>query len=561
MIQSKQDNRSRLIGPLTIRSWLLLLGVCLVVYSVNLGGARVLTSHEVDVAGGARQMIAEGDWLIPKIGDHSWLEKPPLLHWLAASSIILFGEASEWVVRLPSVVAGVILVLLVAMTVGRWIDEKAGLLAGLIQCTSWYMMTYARLAEADMLLACMVVFAIVVFIHLQGIGLPRPSRRPRMLAMIFWVLIGLTNLCKGPMFGAVMALTPCLAWLLWRCEPRAWKRMWSPVGLGLGLLIAVAWPFLVIMKEPSALDLWLSHTVGRAKGDIGYGRPWYYYLTKFPSSLLPWTLITVIGAIPSLKRMWKKADSVDRFTWLWALAPMFLLSLSHGKHHHYLLPCLPGFTFVTTKGVLKLAQYIRDHGKYTVAVAWSVITVISPAVLTTGLVAGFRVADYRVDAWMLGGLLSVGFFLMGVFTLGKQPARVFTVLLLVFVLGSIQANLHVLPNRDDRRHDRRFLMTLHEGLPPHSLLFAAGGGPKIVRHIFYVQVPLIGVWNLEDIGQYLGEEKVFFVVGRMNILESLDHFGNVTVVSQSEYTRHEESPRDRYTLFRIQRTEFSDIRH
>ena len=560
MIQSKQDNRLRLIGPLTIRSWLLLLGVCLAVYCVNLGGARALTSHEVDVAGGARQMIAERDWLIPKIGDHSWLEKPPLLHWLAALSIILFGEVTEWVVRLPSAVAGVTLVFLLAMTVGRWIDEKAGLLAGLIQCTSWYMMTYARLAEADMLLACMVVSAIVVFIHLQGIGLSQPSSRPRLWAMVFWILIGLTNLCKGPLFGAVMTLTPCLAWLLWQRELRAWKRMWSPVGLGLGFFIAVAWPLLVIMKEPSALDLWLSHTVGRAKGDIGYGHPWYYYLGQFPGQLLPWTPMTLIGAIPSLKRMWRKADSVDRFTWLWALAPMFLLSFSHGKHHHYLLPCLPGFLFMTVKGMLILAQDIRDHVKNIVVVAWSFIVVISPAILTAGLVGGFRVDDYRVDAWMLGGLFSVGFLLMGVFILKKQPARVFIVFLLIFVLGNVHAHLYVMPKQDDRRHDRRFLVSLHEELPPNALLFAAGEGPKIVRHIFYVQAPLIGVWKTEDISKYLSEEKVFFVIGRMNIFESLEHFGNVTVVSQSQYTRDEKSPRDRYTLFRIQQTEFSQIR-
>lgn len=559
MIQSRKDKRSRLIGPLTIKSWLLLLGICLVVYCVNLGGARVLTSHEIYVAGGARQMIAEESWLIPKIGDHSWLEKPPLLHWLVASLIILFGEASEWVVRLPSVAAGVILVLLVAMMVGRWMGEKAGLMAGLIQCTSLYMMTYSRLAEADMLLACLVVSAIVVFIHLQGIGLPQPSNRPRLLAIVFWVLIGLTNLCKGLMFGAAMALIPCLTWLLWQRERHAWKRMWSPIGLVLGIFIAGAWPALVIIKEPSAVDLWLAHTVGRAKGAIGYGHPWWYYLAKLPSSLLPWTLVTLIGAIPSLKRMWREADSADRFTWLWALVPIFLLSLSHGKHHHYMLPCLPGFTLVTTIGMFELARRIQEHNKYVVSAAWGVIAVISPALLVASLVAGSRLADYRVDAWILGGLLCVGFILAGVFTLRRRPGHVFAVFLFAFVLGTIQVHLHVMPTRDTRRHDRQFITTLHKHLPPQPLLFATGG-PEIVRHIFYAQVPLIGVWYPEDIGKHLGEEvKVFFVVGRMKHLKPLERLGNVTVLSQSVYTRHEKSLQDRYTLFRTQRATISDM--
>ena len=552
MTQFTHDTLSRLLGPLTIRSWMLLVGTCLILYCVNLGGARALTWHEMDVGGGARQMVAEGNWLIPKIGDQSWLEKPPLLHWLAASLIILFGEASEWVVRLPSVGAGVVLVLLVAMVVGNWLGEKAGLVAGLIQCTSWYMVTYARLAEADMLLACVVVATIVVFIHLQGIGLAQPNDRSRLLAVLFWVLIGLTNLCKGPLFGAAMVLTPCLAWLLWRRESSAWKRMWSPTGLVLGILIAVAWPALVLMKEPSALDLWLYHTVGRATGATSYSRPWWYYLSMIPMQLLPWTPITLIGAVPSLKRMWREADSADRFTWLWALVPIFLLSLARGKGHHYLLSCLPGFTLVTTLGLLEIGQRIREHDRYAVALARIAIFVLAPGVLMGGLVAGFKLTNFRADAWILGVVAFLGIVLAGVFALRRQPSRVFAVLLLTLVLCVVQVHVHLLPTRDTLRHDRQFLTTLQEHLPPRPLIIATGG-EEIVRHIFYVQVPLIGVWNPEDIGKHLGEEKVFFVVARLRHLGLLKRFGTVSVVSQSKYTRDERSPQDRYTLFRVQR--------
>ncbi len=559
MIQSRPDKRSPLIGPLSVRSWVLLLGVCLAVYGVNLGGANVLSNHEIDVAGGARQMIAEGDWLTPRIGDHSWLEKPPLLHWLVASLIVLFGEASEWVVRLPSVAAGVILVILVATLVGRWKGEKAGLVAGFIQCTSGYMMNFARLSEADMLLACIVASAIVVFIHLQGIGLAQPSSRSRLWAIVFWVLIGLTNLCKGPLFGAVMVLAPCLTWLLWRRERGAWKRMWSPVGLALGMFIAVTWYILVILKEPSALNLWLSHTVFRAVGEFDRdGRPWWYYLARFPLKLLPWTFATLFGAIPSLKRMWRDADSPERFTWLWALVPLLLLSMSQGRSHHYMLSCLPGFTLVTTIGMFELKQYIQKITRPVVAVAWAAIAVLAPVGLVVGLVAGFRLPDYRVDAWILGVLLGVGFMLMGVFARRGNPGGAFTAFLLIVVLGWVQVHLHIVPTNDPRRPGSQFLATLHEHLPSQPLLFATGG-PEIARHIFYVQTPLVGVWYPEDIGKHLGKAKIFFVAGRMMHLKELERFGKVSVLSQSDSTRGGKSLQDRYTLFRVQRTGFSGI--
>ncbi len=133
-----------------------------------------------------RQMLEDGDWLVPKIGDVPWLEKPPLLHWLAAGCLALSSPYSHWAVRVPSMLAGAGVVFLMAWLIGVWMGEAAGLIAGIVQCTSWYLMAYARLAEADMLLALNVVAAVVVFVRLQGIGLPAPSPRPRTLAVVFW---------------------------------------------------------------------------------------------------------------------------------------------------------------------------------------------------------------------------------------------------------------------------------------------------------------------------------------------------------------------------------------
>jgi 4-amino-4-deoxy-L-arabinose transferase-like glycosyltransferase len=274
--------------------------------------------------------------------------------------------------------------------------------------------------------------------------------------------------------------------------------------------------------------------------------------------LLPWTFATLIGAIPSLKQAWKDADSPDRFTWLWALVPIFLLSLSKGRSHHYMLPCLPGFTLVTTIGIFELKQHIQKITRPVATVSWVAIYALAPVGLVAGLVVGFRLPDYRVDAWILGVLLSVGFILMGVFARRGHSGRVFTTFLLMFVLGWVQVNIHLVPTQDTRRPDRLFLKTLHEYLPSQPLLFATGG-PEIARHIFYVQAPLIGVWYPEDIGRHLGKAEIFFVAGRMIHQKNLERFGKVSVLYQSEHTREEKSVQDRFTLFRIQRTGVSDM--
>ena len=50
-------------------------------------------------------MLASGDWLVPRVGSDPYLRKPPLLNWAIALSCKLSGGASEWAVRLPSVLA------------------------------------------------------------------------------------------------------------------------------------------------------------------------------------------------------------------------------------------------------------------------------------------------------------------------------------------------------------------------------------------------------------------------------------------------------------------------
>ena len=155
-------------GPndLSWRAGAVLVAVMVVVFCVNLNDARSLSGHERYPASGAKQMVESGDWLVPHVGDAVWLEKPPLLHWLAGLSLIAFDRNEEWVVRLPSVLAGAGLVLLVALLASWWLGPTAGLLAGFVQCTSYYTFTYARLAEADMLLAFNVVAALTVFVYL-----------------------------------------------------------------------------------------------------------------------------------------------------------------------------------------------------------------------------------------------------------------------------------------------------------------------------------------------------------------------------------------------------------
>ena len=115
------------------------------------------------MAQGAREILDSGNWGYPTIGGLPWLEKPPLPWWLVAALGHCAGGVNETMARLPSALAAIVLVLGVAILATRHYGPYIGLLAGAVQATTAWTVIRGRLAEADILLACLITWAIVAF--------------------------------------------------------------------------------------------------------------------------------------------------------------------------------------------------------------------------------------------------------------------------------------------------------------------------------------------------------------------------------------------------------------
>ena len=147
-----------------------------------------MTYHEAFVAQGSREILDSGQWMYPTIGGLPWLEKPPLPWWLAAALGRLAGGVDETVARLPSALAAMALVLGVAVLAARHFGPTIGLLAGAVQATTAWTVLRGRLAEADVLLACLITWSLVAFDEMlvgrdrrcedPGVTRPRMASRP-----------------------------------------------------------------------------------------------------------------------------------------------------------------------------------------------------------------------------------------------------------------------------------------------------------------------------------------------------------------------------------------------
>lgn len=91
------------------------------------GSLPLLEPEETRYAELSRQMLETGSWIVPTLDGQPYLDKPPLLYWLVASSYRLLG-VSVFVSRLAAMLAA-------GLTIGivfRWCRSVAGIEAGIM---------------------------------------------------------------------------------------------------------------------------------------------------------------------------------------------------------------------------------------------------------------------------------------------------------------------------------------------------------------------------------------------------------------------------------------------
>jgi 4-amino-4-deoxy-L-arabinose transferase-like glycosyltransferase len=467
-----------------------------------LGSCRTLTHHEALLAGSAKQMVADGRWLVLYIGDIPRLEKPPLPQWIVAAWAVLLGEFSEWTVRMPFAVFGVLVIVLETILMTRLFDTRIGVWCGLIQATCVYQMAHARLAESDIILQALVLGAVLLFVWREQESAAWTPRQHFAAKLGFWALLGAMNLLKGVGFGPILTLLTCGGWFLLRRDWSGFARWWSWPGLLLAVLIGLAWPATVMYYEPVGMTVWQNQILDRATGALGRHQPIWYYALHWPVQLLPWTPFLFVGAPASWKRARTDASGPDRWLWWWALSHPLLLSLSSGKHHHYLIYALPALTPIMVQGLFITGE------------AWS-----------------------RRWEWCRSPFV-VRF---------AGPA-----LLSVAVIAHLTVQGIVLPWRDPSAADAEFLAEVEQTVPSDKPL-TAFGGQDIARHVFYLHRPLTGISHTDKLAALLHESDKLFVIARGTSEFDLNTVGDAAIVLQSRSTRREKSAQDRYTLFEVTR--------
>jgi 4-amino-4-deoxy-L-arabinose transferase-like glycosyltransferase len=330
---------------LGIPGLLLILGfgaILLIAYHLT---PRSLTRHEIMFAQAAREMRSSGDWLIPTIAGVPWPEKPQMTFWLIAASMALTGSESEWAVRLPSAILALALAWMIAATAARFWGRRIGILAGLIQLSSYYVLHMAALAEADMPLmagvaGCYCLFACVF------IDSPNGRLMGRWTPWLFHLLLGFAYASKGPLGVAFVALGTG-SFMLVRRQWECLAFFFHPGGLLIFTLMAVPYPILGGLRNPAMWNEFMAHHFGRLQGELSNHEPFYYYFLQLPIVLLPWLPALALAG-------WNRrslSDPMRQLALCWLIPGVLFLSCISWKWKHYAYPLLPGLTFIMAVGL------------------------------------------------------------------------------------------------------------------------------------------------------------------------------------------------------------------
>jgi 4-amino-4-deoxy-L-arabinose transferase-like glycosyltransferase len=118
----------------------------------SLLGQADLTRMEPIIALGGQQMRDSGQWFVPRLYGEVYAFKPALAYWLAATAESSLGR-SEFALRVPTALCGLLLGLFIQQTLGRSVSPRCGLTGGLVAITSFLFIEQARVVGFDVPLA------------------------------------------------------------------------------------------------------------------------------------------------------------------------------------------------------------------------------------------------------------------------------------------------------------------------------------------------------------------------------------------------------------------------
>lgn len=342
----------RMFFPLTERrhSWLAL-GGCFALLLVLAVFRPLAVPDEGRYGEIGRWMLVSGDWMTPRLNGIPFFHKPPLLHWLDAAALAIFG-VSPWAVRLVPALHAFGMLLALYFAARRMAGEATARRAVLMLGSSLAFLLGGQYVNHDMLVACWISVAILCF----SLSLAHGGERPH-AALARWGFVACALGVMSKMLIAV--LLPGAVVLVWAVWTGLWRRLLQlPWISGLALFALLAFPWFVVeqLRFPGMFDyLVIGQQFGRYTGTVfNNAQPWWFFVPAALALLLPWSPLVPYLAWTQLRtRSAEVTPQANRWVllcWVWLLVILVFFSIPRSKILGYILPVMPPLALLAAWG-------------------------------------------------------------------------------------------------------------------------------------------------------------------------------------------------------------------
>lgn len=350
---------------------LVLLALALGFFSLTTRQYPLVDADEATYAYITDRMLQTGDiWTLERVGG-DWLEKPPLLLWMSAASVKLFGQ-HEFAYRLPSVFASVLTLWFVFRIVrnlnGSLSTATVAFLA-LLFAPQFY--AFGREVRLDP----GVVFSIVLALYFLTVGW---QKEKYYLGIFPALAVGV--LFKSMIAGIFVPLAVIfsMAYGEWRWLKS--KYLWW--GLLPAALIAAPWHIVQSLRfgwefwKIYALNTFFQHTGTTIAGSADS----FLYLKTLWHYNVPWTytILALLGLVAASK-FWKEDGyKINKGLWASFFSALFIILLFSFFRTHlstYILPAFPFLAIFIAFAVFDLAAAFKISEKFFVLVCIPLLAV------------------------------------------------------------------------------------------------------------------------------------------------------------------------------------------